>query len=471
MAGTLSSLGIGSSGALNAETIEKLKANDVKIQIDPIKNKIEFVSQQNQAFDLLNSLMTSLSSSTSSLGSDLLYLDRSTSVTGTAASVSVSSGVSPQSFSLDVTDLATKEIQESDAFTSKTALIATEAGIITVGIGAASFDIDVTAATTLEELSQLINDEAGTSIKAQVLNVADGDYRLVLTSVETGANNAISITSAATSDPLVPILTQNLTQALAVQDGTDAHFKFNGIDFTRSTNSIEDIITGVTITLNEAGVSNASIIQDSSKIAEEMKGFVDAYNTLFTEIDKALTSDVEKGTLGVFNGDNTLKSLSREIKNVLFSSDDNNNSLAGFFLVTNSSGITESAFQLNESGTLIFNESVFSKKFSEDPAGAEEFLKYSTQNDGSQVDGLFFRLDSFLDQQIGYNGIFTKFGENLNSQITKLETEGLRAQELIDSRYETMFFRFAAYDRIIGGLERQFSALNLQIQAAINAKN
>lgn len=464
MAGTLSSLGLGSSGALNAETIEKLKANDVKLQIDPIKNKIELVSQQNQAFDLLNSLMTSLSASTSGLGSDLLYLDRSTSVTGTAASVSVSSGVSPQSFSLDVADLATQEIQESNQFTSDTALVASADGTITIGVGTSSFDIDLTTGTTLTDLAQLINDKAETTLKAQVLNVADGDYRLVLTSQDTGADQTITVTDTST------ILSQNLTQAAAIQDGTDAHFKFNGIDFTRSTNSIEDIITGVTITLNEVGISNASIIQDSSKIAEEMRGFVDAYNTLFTEIDNVLTSDVETGTIGVFNGDNTLKNLSREMKNILLSSDDNNNSLAGFFSVTNASGVSESAFQLNESGTLTFNESVFSTKFSEDPTGAEEFLKYSSKTDGSQVDGLFFKLDSFLDQQVGNNGIFTKFGENLNSQISRLETEGLKAQELIDSRYETMFFRFAAYDRIIGGLERQFTALNLQIEAAINAK-
>jgi len=465
MAGTLSSLGLGSSGALNAETIDKLKANDEKLQIDPIKSKIEFVSQQNQAFDLINSLMTSLSASTSGLGSDLLYLDRSTSVTGTAASVSVSSGVSPQNFTLDVADLATQEIQESNQFASDSALVASADGTITIGVGAESFDIDLTTGTTLTDLAQLINDKAGTALKAQVLNVADGDYRLVLTSQNTGAGQTISVTDTST------ILTQSLTQAAAIQEGTDAHFKFNGIDFTRSTNSIEDIITGVTITLNEAGISNTSITQDSSKITEEMRGFVDAYNTLFKEIDNVLTSDVEQGTLGVFNGDNTLKNLSREMKNVLFSSDENNNSLAGFFTVTDASGISKSAFQLNESGVLTFNEGVFTSKFSEDPAAAEEFLKYSTQADGSQVDGLFFKLDSFLDQQIGYDGIFTKFGENLNAQITTLEDEGLRAQELIDARYETMFFRFAAYDSIIGGLERQFSALNLQIEAAINAKN
>jgi len=469
MAGTLSSLGLGSSGALSAETIEKLKANDEKLQVDPIKSKIELVSQQNQAYDLINSLMSSLSASTGSLGQDLLYLDRSTSVTGDAVSISASSGVAAQNFSLDVTDIATQEIQESDQFSSETALVASQDGVISVTVGASTFDIDVTASTTLEELSQLINDQAGESVKAQVLNVASGDYRLVLTSKETGLDQAISVTSAATSDGS-PILTQNLTQAAPIQAGSDAHFKFNGIDFIRSGNDIDDIITGVDITLNEAGISNVSISQDSSKIAEEMSGFVTAFNTLFKEIDSVLTADVEKGSVGIFNGDNTFKSLARDIKNILFSTDENNNSLAGFFSTTSTTGVIKSAFDLTENGTLLFNETVFMTKFNEDPSAAEAFLKYSTDTDGDQTDGLFKKLDDFIETQIGFGGNFTSFGDNLNSQITKLEDEQIRAQELIDSRYDTMFFRFAAYDSIIGGLERQFSALNLQIEAALNAK-
>jgi len=467
MAGTLSSLGLGSSGALSAETIEKLKANDEKLQIDPITSKIELVSQKNQAYDLISSLMSSLSASTGSLGEDLLYLDRTTSISGDSVSISASAGISAQDFSLDVTDLATKEIQESDQFTSRTDLVATEAGIITLGIGTNSFDIDVTAGTTLEELAQLINDQAGDSVKAQILNVADGDFRLVLTAAQTGSNQTITVSSAATSDASA-ILTQNLTQIAPIQAGSDAHFKFNGIDFTRSTNTFDDVITGIDITLNEVGLSNVSISQDSAKIADEMTGFVTAFNTLFKEIDSALTADVEKGTVGVFNGDNTLKSLSRDMKNILFSTDGNNNSLASFFSTT-TSGITKSAFQLTEGGILTFDKSVFESKFNEDPSAAEAFLKYSTDTDGEQVDGLFKKIDNFIDSQIGYNGNFTSFGDGLNRQITSLEDEQLRTQELLNSRYDTMFFRFAAYDSIIGGLERQFSALNLQIQAAINA--
>lgn len=469
MSGTLSSLGLGSSGALSAETIEKLKSNDEKLQIDPIKSKIEFVSQQNQAYDLINSLMSSLSASTGSLGKDLLYLDRTTSVSGDSVDISASSGVSAQNFSLDVTDLATQEIQESDAFASETALAVSEAGVITINVGSKSFDIDVAASTTLEELSQLINDQAGSTLKAQVLNVASGDYRLVLTTQDTGADQAISVSSAATSDGSA-MLTQNLTQVAAIQAGTDAHFKFNGIDFTRTSNTIDDIITGIDISLKETGLSNVSISQDSTKIADEMSSFVTAFNTLFKEVDSVLTADVEKGTIGVFNGDNTFKSLSRDIKNILFDTDQDNNSLAGFFSTVSGTGVVKSAFELNESGILIFNANVFSEKFNEDPAAAEAFLKYSSDSDGKQTDGLFKKLDEFIDDKIGFSGSFTAFGDNLNDQVSDLVDEQSRAQELINTRYETMFFRFAAYDSIIGGLERQFSALNLQIQASINAK-
>lgn len=465
MAGTLSSLGIGSSGALSAETIDKLKANDEKLQIEPIQRKIELTGQQNQAYDLISSLMSSLSASTGSLGGDLLYLDRSTSVTGDAVSVTASAGVSAQSFSLEVADLATKEIQESDQFIATTSFVASAAGTISIGIGASSYDIDVTATTTLEDLAQSINDAAGASVKAQVLNVADGDYRLILTSKETGSDQTISVTDSA------PVLLNNLVQVAPIQAGSDAHFKYNGIDFTRSSNSVDDISVGINITLNEVGLSNVTISQNSDTILDEMKGFVAAYNSLSKEIDNSLTADPEKGTIGVFNGDNTFKALTRDLKSVLFSSDGNNESLAGYFTTVNSAGVFESAFELTQNGVLIFNEAVFRTKFDSDPSAAEEFLKYSTNSDGDQVDGLFKKLDVFLENQIGFNGTFTKFGDSLNNKITKLEEEQLRTQELLNARYDTMFLRFAAFDKIIGGLERQFNSLSLQIEAAINAKN
>jgi flagellar hook-associated protein 2 len=318
---------------------------------------------------------------------------------------------------------------------------------------------------TLEELAQSINDTAGASVKAQVLNVANGDYRLVLTSKETGSDQTISITDSST------LLLNNLVQGAPIQEGTDAHFKYNGINFTRSSNNIDDISVGITITLNEAGLSNVTISQNSENIVEEMKGFVAAYNSLSQEIDNSLTADPEKGTIGVFNGDNTFKSLTRNLKSILFSTDGNSESLAGYFSTVNSVGSLESAFELTEGGILTFNETVFKTKFDSDPTAAEEFLKYSTNSDGDQVDGLFTKLDDFLENQIGYNGTFTAFGDSLNSKITKLEEERLRTQELLNTRYDTMFLRFAAFDKIIGGLERQFSSLNLQIEAAINAKN
>ena len=184
MPGTLSSLGLGSSGALSADTIDKLKANDEQRQINPIKAKIESTTQKTQAYDLISSLTVGLSASTDRLGGDLLYLNRNTSVTGDGATVTAANGVAPQSFTIDVTTLATKDIQQSSTFASKADTIATADGTITINIDGQDFDIAVTTTTTIEDFKNSINDIAGEKVDASILNVADGDYRLVVSSDE-----------------------------------------------------------------------------------------------------------------------------------------------------------------------------------------------------------------------------------------------------------------------------------------------
>lgn len=455
MAGTLSSLGLGSSGALSADTIDKLKANDEQQQINPIKAKIENTTQKTQAYDLINSLTIGLSASTDRLGGDLLYLSRSTSVTGDGATVTAEDGVAPQSFTIDVTTLATKDIQQSSTFSSKADTIATADGTITINIDGQDFDIDVTTTTTIEDFKNSINDIAGEKVTANILNVADGDYRLVVSSDETGDAQDITFTDAGT------ILDTGVNFAeTEVQNAVDASFKYNGIDFTRSSNTITDITVGVSITLIEEGKSStATVSQDTDELATELSTLTSAYNSLFRELTNTTTSDLEEGSVGIFNGENTIKTLSREINKLLFEVDSNGNSIVNY------------GFELNQDGTLTFDEAAFKTEFAKDPETAEKLFKYETDANGDVTDGIFKKLDDYLDDQTKSNGLLSTFGTSLNNQVDALQEEQARAQKLLDARYDTMFLRFAAYDRIIGGLEQQFTSLNQQIQMAINAKN
>ena len=463
MAGTLSSLGLGSSGALTADTIEKLKANDEALQINPIKRKIENTTQKTQAFELINSLTTSLSGSTDRLGGDLLYLNRSTSVTGDGALITAENGVEPQSFTIDVTTLAKKDIQQSSSFASTSVNIANNPGTVTVSIDGQNFDIEVTASTTLQDFKDSINTIAGDKVTASILNVADGDFRLVVSSDETGSNQNISFSS--TDDAILGDVSDpgrtatSFFAEIEVQNAGDASFKYNGINFTRSSNTISDITVGVSITLQTEGESStATVSQDTDEISSELSAFATAYNSLFTQLTNTTTSDLEAGTIGIFNGENTIKTLSREINKLLFQIDSNGNS------------IVNSGFSLTEDGTLKFDENVFKSEFAKDPDTIEKFFKYETAQNGDVTEGIFKKLDDYLDNQTSSNGLLNTFGTGLTNQTTSLQKEQLRAQTLLDARYDTMFVRFAAYDRIIGGLEQQFTSLQQQIQMAINAK-
>lgn len=462
MAGTLSSLGLGSSGALSADTIDKLKKNDEQLQINPIKAKIQNTTQKTQAYDLISSLMTGFSASTDRLGGDLLYLNRSTSVTGDGASVTVENGVAPQSFTIDVTKLATKDVNQSTAFSGLSALVATADDTIGISIDGRTFDINVTSTTTLEELKNSINDIAGEKVTASILNVADGDFRLIISSKESGSNQ--DITFSDNGFLTGSLIDQADLDADGIADGIvqtagDSSFKYNGINFTRSSNTITDITVGVSITLLEEGKSaTATVSQDTNEIATELSTLTSAYNSLLRELTNTTTSDLDEGTVGVFNGENTIKTLSREINKLLFQTDPSGNSIVNY------------GFELNQDGTLTFDEAAFKAEFQKDPEAAEKLFKYETDSNGDVTDGIFKKLDDYLDDQTSTNGLLSTFGTSLSNQVDALYAEQTRAQELLDARYETMFFRFAAFDRIIGGLEQQFNSLRQQIEMSINAK-
>lgn len=453
MAGTLSSLGLGSSGALSADTIDKLKSNDEKLQIDPIKRKIDNTTQKTQAYSLINSLMTTFMASTDRLGGDLLYLDRTTSVSGDGATITAANGVYPQSFTIDVTTLATKNIQQSSQFTSLTDKIATGDSTVTVSIDGNDFDIPVTAATTIEDFKNSINTIAGEKATASILNVADGDFRLVVSSDETGSAQTVSFSD-----------TGNLNVGLdfaqtEVQAAKDSSFKYNGINFTRASNTITDITLGVSITLAKEGASStATISQDTEGIASELSAMTAAYNSLTKELTNTTTSDLDSGSVGIFNGESTIKSLAREINKLLLQTDNSGNSLMNY------------GFELKQDGSLTFDKNKFNTEFNKDPEALEKLFKYETSSSGNVTEGIFKKLDDFLDNQSKENGLFSSFGTNLTDQLSGLREEQTRSQKLLDTRYESMFLRFAAYDRIIGGLEQQFTSLSQQIQMAINAK-
>lgn len=562
MAGTVSSLGIG-SGVLTADVIDKLKANDTANIITPIDNKITLNNQKSQALDLLNSLLTSYKSSVSALDDDSLYQARTVTGGNDYASVSAAAGTQIRDFSLSVTNIAKKSVIESGDYTSLTAPIANGPGTLNLGIGGKNYSISYTASTTLSDLKQAINDAAGSSITASTLQTGISKYNLVLTSNTTGQNQAISLTDISGNLSDTKLLTKNtksgsflaaddfvaatgtsgtmtlnvggtttnlaytdtttlqgmadminsdttintkvsanivqygsndfrmvltpksadvastitisdsvggglssmLTSGASasvgsmgiIQDGLDAHFTFDGISMTRSTNTITDISSGLTVNLlKDLGSANISVSQDRSKIATNMQSMVSSYNTLIKQLGDMTAYDATAGKVGIFNGDNTIKNISREITRMMTSV--NSNGLA----------LPDYGISLDKTGVMSFDSKVFTTKMDADPDGTEAFFSgkttVSTGGVATTTDGIFTSLNNMLySYTSSATGLLTNLTQAAKEATTNLTADRVKANALLTARYDTMTAKFAAYDSMISKLNASFASLKQQI--------
>lgn len=464
MASTISSLGVG-SGVLTADVIDQLKSADEAKIITPIDNKITSNQQKQQAYTLLSSLMKSFQNSASALSYDTIFNSKNVTTDG-KAQVTVDAGATVESFTLETLTLAKKDITKLGAVASKATEVASADGTLEIKIGSdplnptSTLNVSYTAGMTLDDLTQAITDQAGGSVSASILQTGDGAYNLVLSSKNTGADFALTVTD--TSGNLNSALfaaydvATNPTGYEKIQTATDATFKYNGITTTRSTNEISDLILGVTLNLKEEGdLSNVNISQDTSAIVDEMQLFVDSYNTLKTNLNDMTVSNTETGTLGIFNGDNFIKSISREVSRLVTK-------------VSSNQSLMDYGISIDRSGTMSLNKTTLETKLSDDSDAVKLFFTGGTDSTGATKTGIFETINETMKNYTGYNKLLSNFETSLKTDGTNLAKSKLTAQESLDARYEIMTRRFTAYDGMISKTNSMFSSLQLIINAAAN---
>ena len=136
-------------------------------------------------------------------------------------------------------------------------------------------------------------------------------YVLSLTSKSTGTSNAFSLVD----DPLpLGINDETATGQVAA----DLEFKLNGVEFTRSSNTATDVLTGVT--LNIAAVSSPislAITNESVSARPKLDALVKAYNDLFTFYKSQTASSMDLGSRGILNSDFGVASMMRQLSSGL----------------------------------------------------------------------------------------------------------------------------------------------------------
>lgn len=105
-----------------------------------------------------------------------------------------------------------------------------------------------------------------------------------------------------------------------IQTATDARFKVNSLEVTRGSNTITDVIDGVTLDLfaNTSGAARLDLNRDTADIKSNIKGLVTAYNE-FEETLKILgdrESEVETFG-GALDGDSLLQSVRNQVRSLI----------------------------------------------------------------------------------------------------------------------------------------------------------
>lgn len=343
---TLSSPGVGSGLDING-LVSKLMAVE-KQPLTALDKKEADYQAKLTAYGTLKGALSSFQTSMSTLASPTLFSTLKGSVADTTiASISTNSIAKAASYQLAVTKLAQSQKLSSGQISDPTASIGT--GTLTLDFGtydsggntftentaktAKTITIDSTH-SSLNGVRDAIN-AAGAGVTASIVN--DGTaYRLVISSNDSGAANSVRLLvdegtggtntdlsglSQFAYDPEATGVApngKNMTQSTAAQN---AEFTIDGIAMTKTSNTVSDAISGVTLNLlkkTDTGVTTTvTVARDPTNVTTAVEGMVKAYNDLASSIDSLGGYDASTKKGGTLLGDSTLLSIERTMRQAM----------------------------------------------------------------------------------------------------------------------------------------------------------
>jgi flagellar hook-associated protein 2 len=412
--------------------ILETKKTDYKSKISTYKELSTKLSELKSAADKLKT--SSSFYKKTSTESDSTVLD--SAATGTA---------SAGNYSVSITTLASaeKEVHNGTGLTASTDIINNSGSdkVLQYTYGATQRTLTVADGTTLDGLKALINDDASNpGVTATVVN--DGtNYRLVVSGNETGATNTITMDAGTTLDGTGSTVDFTASAFAENKTAADADFTIDGLQISRSTNSISDVINGVTLTLmKENSSASVTVAADNEAIKEQIEAFVTAYNDVTSLISSNSTYDTESEEGGIFVGEGTSRNIQSNLRNLVSSSV---SGLSGSLSILAQIGITTNY----KTGNLDINSTTLDTKL------------------GTNLDDI---ADLFKDNT---NGIATKISDYISdisstvSGAIELRKDGL--QDIIDNISDTIRNMEYRLEKTEDDMVRKFTALE-QIVGSYN---
>lgn len=439
--GALSSPGVGSGLDVNGIVSSLMQVESLPLQ--QLQSRESQLTAQISAYGALKGALSGFQTAMSGLG-DLtkFQVNAATSSDTTVLTASAASTAAVGSHTVQVQRAAEQHILSSTNSFTSTATLA--AGLTTtITVGSTAFTVAI-GGMTLSQAADAINaatDNAGVTAAATNLN---SGYKLLLTAKNTGSTNALSISYNGT-DPFA------MATVNAIRDGgttwtpasLDAVMTLDGssaLTATRSSNTVTDLISGVTLNLLKAGSVTVNVTHDNTAVTKSVQAFVDAFNSLHGILNTQST--------GALQGDSNLRSIQSNILGVI------NTPPSGF--PANFSYLSQIGVSIQKDGSMALDSTVLNNALTSNFSDVANLFANNNQ-------GYAYRLNNVATQMLASDGLISSRTDGLNTSLTSVKDSETQMQSRLDMIQKNYLAQFTALDTMIGSLKTTSNYLTQQL--------
>ncbi len=416
----------GTSSNLDTETLIEALAEAKRLPAVRLENRITENEAKLAAYEELRGLLGDLRDAVAGLRNppgffgvnenlfekkDVFYSSDTTTSPAELLAVSADNTAQPGSFTLTVDRLAKAHKFSSDSAGSATQTLADAfnggaafSGSFTIGLAGSGTTATIAVDGTMDiyDLEEAINATTGDSgVTASVLKVSDTDYRLVVTAQETGKSVQLSPAGGDNVLDIVGLTTGGGTTVKnEIQAAQTAQITLDGVTIERSSNTIDDVLEGITLNLFKADSGTTVTVdveRSAASVKEAVMAFVDAYNAFrdFAATQVKVGEDGEVDEESVLFGDGTLRSIVSSVSDAITSQVEG---LSSGELAS----LAEIGITLDGDNKLVVDEATLDDKLVTDLDGVRKVFEFSFQASSGDL-AVYSRTNALSDTSFTVN--------------------------------------------------------------------
>ena len=447
MANGVLGLGSGQASALNSDLIEKLKTAERKSAVEPIEKRIKNITGEKETFSTVKTKVSELLESIKPFdlfvsGGVTAFGQKSATTSGDSVTFDAADlqALKKGITTVSVSQLSQKDVYQSNAVDTTTKDAVINSGMLSIKVGSAVAEEFDTTNKTYKQLADEITSKTG--MNAAVEQVGTNSFRLVIKSEESGIDNKLTITGAASQALGYTTNGTAISTSNHILEAKNMITKVDGVEYNVSSNNIT--VEGLKITANKIGASTINIAEDNTKVETQMKNFITKYNELVALVDTEVFSATSK-----LDDKASVREVLSQIKSKLF----------GTYGDSNDKSMFNYGIELDKYGGLTLDSTKFNKVVQEDMSSLKDVFLGKAEKKGVGT-----QLKELLSDMSLTGGILDTYDKGITIRETKLNSEKEKAENALNAKYEQLALQFASYGTLINQMESSFSGLKMLIQ-------